>query len=672
MADPTDTSKPTEDPKPTQAAPEQVGAAPEHASVSHEHAPLPEYVKPPEYVQRSEPDIVHEPIEAVAASEPEPVKPEPTRGFLRKKSLRSASEAIQPEAPPPPPPPRRKKPRRTGTLSLISGFLSFLLIACLGAAFGLSLAQQKVRSAGPLAADKVLYFPPRTEVPEILAQLEREGVIDSPMLMNVSLWLEGNRGNVKAGEYLFKREASMRDVIDLLVSGRQLLHSITVPEGLTSEQIVQRLRDNDVLAGELRESPKEGVILPETYRVPRGMSRSDLMRKMQDDQRKLVEQIWAKRDPSLPLRTPYEMVTLASIVEKETGKADERPRVAAVFINRLQKRMRLQSDPTIVYGIVGGKGTLGRGITRDEISRRSAYNTYVIDGLPPGPIANPGRAALEAVANPAKTKDLYFVADGTGGHTFAESLDEHSRNVARWRQLERDKAAGAADVDRAPAVVPGDPGVPNLTPSNVAPPRGQRGALELPGPGHALVDALPRMAGFDLTAKFGPKGWAPSGPPPATVLAQRINEARKLAANKGGGLFSNFTFESGAERVAIRGLTDRPQLDGDESDFDMGRVEGGVNDAAYPLSPGMLADQRARAAKYGVGGGAADLGGLPPEALALQALPRATAKAHMPIFDASEGTPLDPLKDKKWDLTSAKDVKSSLRSATSAIGAMAN
>ena len=576
--------------------------------------------------------------------------------------MRSAGEALQPASSPPPPPPpaKARKRRRSGPLSLISGFLSFLLIAFIGAAIGLTYAQQKLRSPGPLGADKVLFFPPRTEVPDILAQLEREGVIESPLLMNASLLLEGNRSNVKAGEYMFRREASLRDVIDILVSGRQLLHSITIPEGLTSEQIVQRLRESDVLAGDLREAPKEGLILPETYRVARGMSRSDLIRKMQDDQRRLVEQVWARRDPALPLRTPYELVTLASIVEKETGKADERPRVAGVFVNRLQKRMKLQSDPTIVYGIVGGKGTLGRGITRDEISRPSAYNTYVIEGLPPGPIANPGRLALEAVANPMKTRDLFFVADGTGGHAFAETLDEHSRNVARWRAIEREKA-GAANVDRAPAVVPGDPGVPKATPPNAVPPRGQRGALDLPGPGHALVEALPRMAGFELAARFGVRGLVVSGVAPTTVLAARISERRKLAARNGSRAFDNFAFESGAERVAIRGLTDRPQLDGDESDFDMGRVEGGVNLTSYPVSPKRLAAQQARAARYGVESGADT--SLPSVSVAPQSPPTRSARTPTPIFDASEGTALDPLKDKKWDLTSPKTIPQSQRSA---------
>ncbi len=578
--------------------------------------------------------------------------------FARPKDMRSPGEALQPASspPPPPPPPRGSKGRRVSPLAIISGFLSFLLVASLCAVAGLSFSQQKIRSAGPLGEDKILYFPPRTEVPEILAHLYREGVIDSPISMNVSLFLEGNRGNVKAGEYLFKRQASLRDVIDTLVSGRQLLHSITIPEGLTSEQIVQRLRESDVLAGDLRTAPKEGLILPETYRVARGMSRSDLIRKMQDEQRKLVEQVWARRDPSLPLRTPFELVTLASIVEKETGKADERPRVAGVFVNRLQKRMKLQSDPTIVYGIVGGKGTLGRGITRDEISRPSPYNTYVIEGLPPGPIANPGRLALEAVANPMKTKDLFFVADGTGGHAFAETLDDHNRNVNRWRALEREKAS-AANVDRAQ----GEPGMPNATRPNVALPRGQRGALELPGPGHALVKALPRMAHFDLSARFGVQGLVASGAAPATVLAARIAERRKLAAKKGGGLNENVTVVSAAGRPAVRSRPDRPQLDGDESDFDMGRVDNDVNLSTYPVSPKRLAAQHMRAVKYGAESGTEP--GLPAAAQALAPKP---SRTPVPIFDASEGTALDPLRDKKWDLTSPKTVPSSTRSPASA------
>ena len=381
--------------------------------------------------------------------------PPPRAGLFNRRMLQTPREALQPDdAPPPPPPPPRKK-RRRPTLSAISGFLSFLLILAAAGVGGLAMMQNELRAPGPLTSDKVVVIAPRTEVAEILNQLESEGVIEHPLMLNIALVLEGSRSRVKAGEYLFKQQASLRDVIDTLVSGKEILHSITIPEGLTSEQIIQRLRDNDLLTGDVREIPKEGTLLPETYRVARGMARGDLVRKMQDDQKRVLDQVWARRPNDTLLRSPYELVTLASIVEKETGKADERPRVAGVFINRLQKRMRLQSDPTIVYGLVGGKGTLGRGILRSEVERPTAYNTYVIEGLPPGPIANPGRAALEAVINPSRTRDLYFVADGTGGHTFAETLDQHNRNVVRWRQLEREarERPGAAPAAGSPRPV---------------------------------------------------------------------------------------------------------------------------------------------------------------------------------------------------------------------------
>ena len=316
-----------------------------------------------------------------------------------------------------------------------------------------ALVQEKLAAPGPLQADKILVIAPHTEVPDILAQLEQEGVIDSPLLVNVALWVEGNRSKVKAGEYLFRQNASAREVMDTLVSGKQILHSITIPEGLTTDQILDRLRDSDVLTGDIHETPKEGSLLPETYKVTRGMPRDALIRKMEKDQDDAITRIWSRRSPDIPLKSPYELVTLASIVEKETGKADERPRVAEVFLNRLAKRMRLQSDPTIVYGLVGGKGTLGRGILKSEVDQPTPYNTYVIDGLPPGPIANPGVAALEAVANPSRTKELYFVADGTGGHVFAETLDQHAKNVARWRQIEKDvrEKTPSIDIDHAPS-----------------------------------------------------------------------------------------------------------------------------------------------------------------------------------------------------------------------------
>ncbi len=236
----------------------------------------------------------------------------------------------------------------------------------------------------------------------------------------------------------------MSEVVEIITSGRSIQHAITIPEGLTSEQIVERLMQNELLVGEIGSIPAEGSLLPDTYRINRGTTRESLIARMASEQRRVLNEIWSRRAKDLPLRNPRELVTLASIVEKETGRADERPRVASVFYNRLEKKMRLQSDPTIIYGIVGGKATLGRPISRADIDRPTAYNTYTIPALPPGPIANPGRAAMEATANPSRTRDLYFVADGTGGHAFAETLEQHNRNVARWRQIEAQRATTPA------------------------------------------------------------------------------------------------------------------------------------------------------------------------------------------------------------------------------------
>jgi UPF0755 protein len=362
--------------------------------------------------------------------------------FGRRPKLRSPAESLQPQAAPPPPPPPGRKKRREG-LSWLSGLLSFLLIAAVVVLAGFGFAMVEARKPGPLEADKVVLITRDDDGGSIPDQLERAGIIDSPLWFNLTLLLDGNRGKLKRGEYLFKEHVSLREAEDVLISGKVVLHKVTVPEGLTSDQVVQRLRDNDVFVGGVKEIPREGSILPETYEFERGVARAKVLSVMEAAQAKALDEIWKNRAPDLPIKSPGELVTLASIVEKETGRADERSRVAAVFVNRLKARMKLQSDPTIIYGLVGGKGTLGRPILRSEIEQPTPYNTYVIEGLPPGPIANPGRAALEAVANPARTKELYFVADGTGGHSFSESLDQHQRNVSRLRALEQQQRDGA-------------------------------------------------------------------------------------------------------------------------------------------------------------------------------------------------------------------------------------
>ena len=380
---------------------------------------------------------------------------------------RSPSEAIKPTmAPPPPERPRRP---RGGLLSTLSGLLTFAVVVAVAAILATVFVDREARAPGPLPADKMVLVPKNSGTSEIAEILRREGVIDQPYLFELYAMLNRQRGALKAGEFMFKARASVDDAIDTLISGKAILHSVTLPEGLTSEQIVARLKENEILTGEVAEMPREGTLLPDTYRFERGTTRQAIVNLMMQKQREVLNQVWARRSPDLPIKTPQELVILASVVEKETGRADERTRVAGAFINRLSKRMKLQSDPTIVYGLVGGKGTLGRGILRSEIEKATPYNTYVIEGLPPTPIANPGRAALEAAANPLKTKDLYFVADGTGGHAFAETYEQHQRNVARWRQVERGKAGGEpAPVDRVeppPSPEAGAAGAPGVQPS---------------------------------------------------------------------------------------------------------------------------------------------------------------------------------------------------------------
>src|ERR1700709_248129 len=281
-------------------------------------------------------------------------------------------------------------------------------------------------------------IPARAGMTDIADILQREGVIDNNRWAFIgSVFALKARSELKPGEYLFQKNASLRDVIGTIVDGKVVQHAVTIPEGLTSEQIVARLSDNDIFAGSVREIPREGTLLPETYKFPRGTTREQVIARMQQTQKRVLAEIWERRNPDIPIKSPEQLVTLASIVEKETGKADERSRVAAVFVNRLRQKIKLQSDPTIIYGLVGGKGKLGRPIKRSEIQQPSPYNTYVVDELPKGPIANPGRASLEAAANPARTRDLFFVADGTGGHTFTETYDQHQKNVAKLRAMEK-------------------------------------------------------------------------------------------------------------------------------------------------------------------------------------------------------------------------------------------
>ncbi len=293
---------------------------------------------------------------------------------------------------------------------------------------------------GPLAADTVIYIPQGSGVEAIARQLHQAGAIEEPLVFRLGVRLLRVGRELRAGEYLFAAALSTRDAIDLLRSGQTVVRRLTLAEGLTSFEIVALVERAAALEGAVDTVPPEGSLLPETYHYARGDRRGELVARMGRARDKLLSELWPARAPNLPVATPQVAVVLASIVEKETGVAGERPRVASVFVNRLQKGMRLQSDPTVVYGLTGGKGPLGRALTRKDLQAPSPYNTYLNPGLPPGPIANPGRASLEAVLNPAPTAFLYFVADGSGGHAFAKTLAEHNRNVAKWRRFKRQNA----------------------------------------------------------------------------------------------------------------------------------------------------------------------------------------------------------------------------------------
>jgi UPF0755 protein len=351
-------------------------------------------------------------------------------------SPRSPRAALEPEQVPPPP--KRSERARNPFVVVGNAIITILIILMIGAGTAYYYGRQILETAGPLQEDKIVNIPQRAGKRDIADALQREGVIDvNPWVFIGSVFALKASSDLKPGEYSFQKRASLRDVIATIVEGKVVQHSVTIPEGLTSEQIVTRLTDNDLFSGSLKEMPREGTLLPETYKFPRGTTREQVIQRMQQTQKRVLAEIWERRNPDIPVRSPEALITLASIVEKETGRADERSRVAAVFTNRLRQKMKLQSDPTIIYGLVGGKGTLGRPIKRSEITQPSPYNTYVIEALPPGPIANPGRASLEATANPARTRDLFFVADGSGGHTFTETYDQHQKNVAKLRVLEK-------------------------------------------------------------------------------------------------------------------------------------------------------------------------------------------------------------------------------------------
>lgn len=321
-----------------------------------------------------------------------------------------------------------------------------LLLVALIVAGAFEWESANFSAAGPSARagqETVVLIPAGVGLQGISQTLASDGVVEKPELFAFGVTIRRKTDKLKAGEYAIPSRASMFDIMDILISGRSIQHKLTAAEGLTSDMIYKLVQADPVLFGDAGPVPAEGSLLPETYLYTRGTTRGEIIARMESAQAKLLDRLWKNRTPNLPLKTPRDALILASVVEKETSIPEERRHVAAVFENRLALGMKLQSDPTIIYGITKGY-PLGRGIRASEIAAATPYNTYVIAALPAGPICNPGKDSLEAVLDPEMTKDLYFVANGTGGHVFARTQSEQNENVAKWRRIERDRKSSTS------------------------------------------------------------------------------------------------------------------------------------------------------------------------------------------------------------------------------------
>jgi UPF0755 protein len=380
--------------------------------------------------------------------------------------------------------------------AIASNALTVLIVALFLVGGVILWGQREYQSAGPLSEAICLRVEPGSNFKKVSEQLEKEGAISSGAILRLGADYTDKANKLKAGSFLVPKGASMEEIADIITRGgastcgvevvyrigvtrsavvvRELdpntnryveraefnpaeddapekytqvraqadtRYRIALAEGVTSWQIVEALKGIELLTGEVADLPAEGSLSPDSYEVRVGDTRGSVLERMSEAQDIILQQAWQNRVDDLPLESPEEALILASIIEKETGIADERRTVASVFVNRLNRGMRLQTDPTVIYGITKGQGVLGRGLRQSELRRETPWNTYVIDGLPPTPIANPGRASIEAALDPANTNYVFFVADGSGGHAFAETLDEHNRNVAKWRQIERERAA---------------------------------------------------------------------------------------------------------------------------------------------------------------------------------------------------------------------------------------
>lgn len=315
-----------------------------------------------------------------------------------------------------------------------------LLMAVIGGILVAYLAFNYFKSPGILEKETTVVVPQGSSLTSITNLLAENQVLDKPFFFALAVRFTESGKKMRAGEYLFKPHVSPMQVFEDITNGNVVVRNVTVPEGLMTFQILDIIRNTPFLTGDVPGDVKEGELLPETYDYMRGDSRAKIINRMREAMKKTLDEAWEKRKADLPLHSKEEVLVLASIVEKETGIASERERVAAVFINRLRQNMRLQTDPTVIYAVTQGKSVLDRPLTYNDLKMESPYNTYTSDGLPPGPIANPGRAAIFAATTPLDSTELYFVADGTGGHRFSSTLKEHNDNVLHWRKVNKEAA----------------------------------------------------------------------------------------------------------------------------------------------------------------------------------------------------------------------------------------
>jgi UPF0755 protein len=331
----------------------------------------------------------------------------------------------------------------TLTRKLLRFFTLFLALTLAIAAGLYAWGYSKFHQLGPLSVEKIVIIPRGAGVDRIAQLLKQSDIIASPIVFGIGVQLQRIGKGLQAGEFLFAPRMSSRDVAEHLRNGKTVIRRLTIPEGLSISEILTQIRRAGGMRGDVMKAMPiaEGTLLPETYYFSYGDSRESIIRRMQKDMISTLNRLWGQRAPGLPLSSKHDVLILASIIEKETAVAQERAQIASVFINRLRKGMPLQSDPTVLYALTKGMRDLGRSLTRTDLAFDSPFNTYRRKGLPPGPICNPGRAAIEAVLHPAQTDAFYFVADGKGGHAFARTLKEHNRNVARWRKWQKQNNA---------------------------------------------------------------------------------------------------------------------------------------------------------------------------------------------------------------------------------------